>query len=81
MCPQSSTNKGLFDLLYGTVSGLTINGYVDIYLIHPLFSKLVICEATQLSQNKTVKVDQFVNNTIEVHKSAMTPVGGWLNEW
>jgi hypothetical protein len=40
MCPQSSTNTGLLDLLYATVSGLTINGYVDTYLIHPLFSKL-----------------------------------------
>ena len=47
MCLQSSTNKGLLDLLYATVSGLTINGYVDTYLIHPLFSKLVTCEATQ----------------------------------
>ena len=28
-----------------------------------------------ISQNKTVKVDQFVNNTIEVHKSVITPVG------
>jgi hypothetical protein len=34
-----------------------------------------------ISQSKTVKVDQLVNNTIEVHKSVMTPVGGWLNEW
>ena len=42
MCPQSSTNKGLLDLLYATVSGLTINGNVDTYLMHPLFSKLVI---------------------------------------
>jgi hypothetical protein len=42
MCLQSSTNRGLLDLLYTTVSGLTINGYVDTYLMHPLFSKLVI---------------------------------------
>ena len=28
-----------------------------------------------ISQNKTVKVDQFVNNTIEVHTYAVTPVG------
>jgi hypothetical protein len=42
MCLQSSTNRGLLDLLYATVSGLTINGYVDTYLIYPLFSKLVI---------------------------------------
>ena len=28
-----------------------------------------------ISQNKTVKVDQFVNNTIEVHTSVITPVG------
>ena len=47
MCLQSSTNRGLLDLLYATVSGLTINGYVDTYLMHPLFSKLVIREATQ----------------------------------
>ena len=47
MCLQSSTNRGLLDLLYTTVSGLTINGYVDTYLINPLFSKLVISEATQ----------------------------------
>ena len=42
MCLQSSTNRGFFDLLCATVSALTINGYVDTYLIHPLFSKLVI---------------------------------------
>ena len=42
MCLQSSTNRGLLDLLYATVSGLTINGCVDTYLMHPLFSKLVI---------------------------------------
>ena len=42
MCLQSSTNKGLIDLPYATVSGLSINGYVDTYLMHPLFSKLVI---------------------------------------
>ena len=42
MCLQSSTNKCLLDLLKATVSGLIINGYVDTYLIHPLFSKLVI---------------------------------------
>ena len=47
MCLQSSTNRGLLDLLYTTVSGLTINGYVDTYMMHPLFSKLVIWEATQ----------------------------------
>jgi hypothetical protein len=47
MCLQSSTNRGLLDLLYATVSGLTINGYVDTYLINPLFSRLVIWEATQ----------------------------------
>ena len=29
----------------------------------------------------TKQISQFVNNTIEVHKSVMTPVGGWLNEW
>jgi hypothetical protein len=37
-----------------------------------------------ISQNKTVKVDQFVNNTIEVHTSVITPVGSlknWLTEW
>ena len=37
-----------------------------------------------ISQNKTVKVDQFVNNTIEVHTSVITPVGGLKNrltEW
>jgi len=28
-----------------------------------------------ISQNKTIKVDQFVNNTIEVHKSVITHVG------
>jgi hypothetical protein len=32
-----------------------------------------------ISQNKTVKVDQFVNNTIEVHKSVITPVGSLKN--
>ena len=42
MCLHSSTNTGLLDLLYATVNGLTIDGYVDTYLIHPLFSKLVI---------------------------------------
>jgi hypothetical protein len=47
MCLQSSTNRGLLDLLYATVNELTINGYVDTYLMHPLFSKLVIWEATQ----------------------------------
>jgi hypothetical protein len=47
MCLQSSTNRGLLDLLCANVSGLTINGYVDTYLMHPLFSKLVIWEATQ----------------------------------
>ena len=41
MCLQSNTNRGFVDLLYATVNGLTINGYVDTYLIHPLFSKLV----------------------------------------
>jgi hypothetical protein len=37
-----------------------------------------------ISQNKTVKVDQFVNNTIEVHTSVITPVGSLKNrltEW
>ena len=37
-----------------------------------------------ISHNKTVKVDQFVNNTIEVHKYVITPVGSLknrLNEW
>ena len=38
-----------------------------------------------ISHNKTVKVDQFViDNTIEVHKSVITPVGSLknrLNEW
>ena len=37
-----------------------------------------------ISQSKTVNVDQFVNNTIEVHKSVITPVGSLknrLNEW
>ena len=41
MCLQSSTNRGLLDLLHATVSGLMINSYVDIYLIHPLSSKFV----------------------------------------
>jgi hypothetical protein len=36
MCLQSSTNRGFLDLLYATVSGVTINGYVDTYLMHPL---------------------------------------------
>ena len=47
MCLQSSTIRGLLDLLCANVSGLTINSYVDTYLMHPLFSKLVIWEATQ----------------------------------
>ena len=38
-----------------------------------------------ISHNKTVKVDQFaIDNTIEVHKSVITPVGSLknrLNEW
>ena len=37
-----------------------------------------------ISQNKTVKVDQFINNTIEVHTSVITPVGSLKNrltEW
>jgi hypothetical protein len=37
-----------------------------------------------ISQNKKDKVVQFVNNTIEVHKSVITPVGSLknrLNEW
>ena len=37
-----------------------------------------------ISQNETDKVVQFVNNTIEVHKSVITPVGSLknrLNEW
>jgi hypothetical protein len=42
MCLQLSTNRGLLDLLCANISGLTINGYVDTYLMHPLFSKLVI---------------------------------------
>jgi len=37
----------LLDLLNATVSGLTINGYVDTCWIHPLFSKFVISEATK----------------------------------
>ena len=41
MCLQSSTNRGLLDLLHAAVSGLMINSYVDIYLIHPLSSKFV----------------------------------------
>ena len=41
MCLSSSINRGLLELLYATVSGLTIKGYVDTYLIHPLFSKFV----------------------------------------
>jgi hypothetical protein len=41
MCLLPSTNKGLLDLPYATVSALTIKGYVDTYLIHPLFSKFV----------------------------------------
>ena len=42
MCLQSSTNRGLLDLLYATVDELSINGYADTYVMHPLFSKLVI---------------------------------------
>jgi hypothetical protein len=37
-----------------------------------------------ISQSKTVKVDQFVNNTIEVHTSVITPAGSLKNrltEW
>jgi hypothetical protein len=30
---------------------------------------------------KVSTLRQFVNNTVEVHTSVMTPVGGWLNEW
>jgi hypothetical protein len=44
---QSSTNRGLLDLLNATVSGLTINDFVETSLIHPLFSKFVISEATK----------------------------------
>ena len=47
MCLQSSTNRGLLDLLNATVSGLTINGFVETSLIHSLFSKFVISEATK----------------------------------
>jgi hypothetical protein len=35
------------DLLNATVSGLTINDFVETSLIHPLFSKFVISEATK----------------------------------
>jgi hypothetical protein len=41
-------------------------------------------DSIYISQNKTVKVDQFVNNTIEVHTSVITPVGSLKNrltEW
>ena len=37
-----------------------------------------------ISQNKTVKGDQFVSNTNKVHKSVITPVGSLknrLHEW
>jgi hypothetical protein len=47
MCQQSSTNRGLLDLLSATVSGLTITGFVETSPIHHLFSKFVISEATK----------------------------------
>jgi hypothetical protein len=34
MCLQSSTIRGLLGLLCANVSGLTINSYVDTYLMH-----------------------------------------------
>jgi hypothetical protein len=37
-----------------------------------VFSSIILCATF---------INQLVNNTIEVHKSVMTPVGGWLNEW
>jgi hypothetical protein len=45
MCLQSSTNRGLLDLLCANVSGLTINGYVDTYIYDktkPLISLIAI---------------------------------------
>ena len=48
MCLQSSTNRGLLDLLNSTVSRLTVNGYIYNYLIQPLFSKFAISKATSL---------------------------------